>query len=68
MKYAMLSWKAGGNNLDLEERPVANGDVCEIIGQCVSDGLPSCAMKSNGVHSFYLGSPSILAALGRMPN
>ena len=53
-----LTWNASANNLDLEERPVVGGEGCEIIGQYISDGLPSCAMNSsNGIHSFYLGSP-----------
>ena len=61
-----LAWNASANNLDLEERPVVDGEGCKIIGRYISDGLPSCAMKSsNGIYSFYLGSPGANAELCR---
>jgi hypothetical protein len=61
-----VTWNAVANNLDLEERPVVGGEGCTVIGQYTSDGLPSCAMKlSNGIYSFYLGSPGANAELFR---
>jgi len=61
-----LTWNDGGNDLDLEERPMVSDRECTVIGRYISDNLPSCAMRSSdGVYSFYLGSPGASPELCR---